>query len=557
MAFVIFFASNYTSARTESTTLSSPVEIQQGILQGIDRGDTVQFLGIPYAQPPVGNLRWKAPEPPSAFDGVFKAVKPGPIALQRSLVSEKIIVGSEDCLYLNVMAPKNATGKALPVMVWIHGGAFIFGDGIQKMGPIDMYDATALVTKGELIVVTMNYRLGPMGFLALPALQRESPDGTTGNYGILDQIAALKWVQKNISAFGGDPSRVTIFGESAGGNSVKTLVASPLAKGLFWAAIGQSAPFMERPLDVAMNSGQRVANSYRKSNSRGYSIPPSLKDLRAIPGDELVRRFPLEMATLNSDPRYMINWAPVVDNFVLKMPILETVRRGLHNKVPFIGGTMAKEMTSLAPLFLSGLPRSLNDADYMKILTVMYGAETAKQAFEKYNRSEYGTNLKAFKVLLGDATFHSPSAEFTAAMESSNPDSVYRYVMSQDIGLIGPTHGADILYLFPGVHLYTTNYHPLFPLQSLLGMPAHKRLSDLIIRMWSRFAHTRNPNAFKRRANGDPYWPTLREGGVMEFDAKGSGVIDEFRADHMEHWAFTTRSNAVNVGARCEALFLQ
>src|SRR5215472_6538591 len=195
------------------------------------------FKGIPYAAPPVGELRWKPPQPAQAWDGVRPAAEWGPRCMQSSRLGDMDPLNKrmdEDCLYLNVWTPAKSGSVGLPVMVWIHGGSNLNGAGSQPE-----YDGGHLASKG-VVVVTINYRLDVFGFLAHPELTRESGTGSSGNYGLLDQIAALKWVQKNIRAFGGDPGRVTIFGESAGSWSVNVLVATPLAKGLFHRAIGES-----------------------------------------------------------------------------------------------------------------------------------------------------------------------------------------------------------------------------------------------------------------------------------------------------------------------------
>src|SRR5215470_6504541 len=219
-------------------TANDTVRVEGGLISGSVVDGVRSYKGIPFAAPPVGELRWKAPQPVAAWEGVRECNDFGPDCPQAPYPQSSIYYSaprkqSEDCLYLNVWTAAKA-GEKRPVMVWIHGGALTRGSGATRA-----YDGTALAKKG-VVLVTINYRLGPFGYLAHPELTAESSNHSSGNYGALDQIAALKWVQKNIAAFGGDPGRVTIFGESAGSWSVNVLVASPLARGLFHRAIGES-----------------------------------------------------------------------------------------------------------------------------------------------------------------------------------------------------------------------------------------------------------------------------------------------------------------------------
>src|SRR5579864_3432542 len=218
-----------------SAAITEPVHVADGLVSGVAGSDSDVriFKGIPYAAPPVGDLRWRAPKAPEHWDGVRMADKFSATCMQRRpAIAPTERQMSEDCLYLNVYTAAKSSKEHRPVMVWIHGGALTSGAG-------SLYDGEALAKKG-VVVVTINYRLGVFGFLAHPDLTKESDRNASGNYGLLDQIAALEWVQKNIAAFGGDPKRVTIFGESAGSWSVNYLVATPLAHGLFQRVIGES-----------------------------------------------------------------------------------------------------------------------------------------------------------------------------------------------------------------------------------------------------------------------------------------------------------------------------
>src|SRR5580658_1164062 len=215
-------------------TSATGVKIDSGELTGSPTANpaVISFKGIPFAAPPVGDLRWKPPVPPAKWSGVLKAEHYSPACIQK--MRDEGTTGSEDCLYLNVWMPASSTAAKLPVMVWFFGGGFS-GGSASNPG----FEAVGLANKG-VIVVTINYRLGLLGFLASPELDAESPHHVSGNYGLLDQVESLKWVKRNIAAFGGDPSRVTIFGQSAGGGSVQFMAVAPPARGLFQRAISQS-----------------------------------------------------------------------------------------------------------------------------------------------------------------------------------------------------------------------------------------------------------------------------------------------------------------------------
>ncbi|GAB3918913.1 carboxylesterase/lipase family protein [Mucilaginibacter boryungensis] len=257
------------------------VKTANGTLQGITEASGIRsFKGIPFAQPPVGDLRWKEPQAPQNWSGVRKADHFGPQAMQRFIYSDMQFRSagvSEDCLYLNVWTPATTNHEKLPVLVYFYGGGFSAGDGSEYR-----YDGEALAKRG-IVTVTVNYRLGIFGFMAHPELTKESPNHASGNYGLLDQHAALVWVQKNIAAFGGDPKRVTIGGESAGSMSVSGQVASPLSKGLFAGAIGESGALLGNlspmPLAAAEQNGEKFAMTTGAT---------SLADLRKIPADKLL-----------------------------------------------------------------------------------------------------------------------------------------------------------------------------------------------------------------------------------------------------------------------------
>ncbi len=249
------------------------VHLDSGPITGARQANIWSYKGIPYAAPPVGNLRWKPPQPVAAWTSPRACTSYGPACPQPTggelLPSLAVGATSEDCLYLNVWSPAHNPSQKLPVMVWIHGGSFVTG-----AGSLSVYDGANLAGKG-VVVVTINYRLGPLGFLALPALSKESPQGVSGNYGLLDQIAALRWVQKNIAGFGGDPARVTVFGESAGAISVLDLMVSPLAKGLFQRAIAESGILLDRGFGVKTAGTLAQAEADGQSFAKKLGVDPN------------------------------------------------------------------------------------------------------------------------------------------------------------------------------------------------------------------------------------------------------------------------------------------
>ena len=310
------------------------VTIDTGPLEGLDSAKVNIFRGIPYARPPVGPLRWRAPLPARPWRGVRDAKQLGHNCIQHRPYDDinPFAAGvSEDCLYLNVWTNSLDTrAPRRPVMVWIHGGGFFAGFGGEER-----HNGARLAKKGA-VVVTLNYRLGAFGFLAHPAFAAESPYHAAGNYGLLDQIAALRWVQRNIARFGGDPSRVTIFGESAGGMSVGSLIASPLAKGLFQRAILESGTGVSIGVG-SRDDAQKVAMQFAESLHVRGSGAEAARQLRALNPDKVLA------ASLHLGPEGQPAFWPVVDGWVLPHAVDSALPNGAANLVPVIAGTNRDE----------------------------------------------------------------------------------------------------------------------------------------------------------------------------------------------------------------------
>lgn len=323
------------------------VKVKGGLLKGTKENNLTVFKGIPFAAPPVGNLRWKAPQTVEIWEGVKHADQYAPSPYQ---VSNPPSGKSEDCLYLNVWTPATTENEKLPVLVWIYGGGFSFGTTADAI-----CSGENLAKKG-VIVVSIAYRVGHLGFMAHPELSKENPKNVSGNYGLLDQIAGLKWVKNNISQFGGDPDKVTIFGESAGGISVSMLCASPLAKGLFRAAISQSGGSFgptrstTYPGENMKTLQQAEANGIKLQKQAGVA---SIEELRKMPVDKLPQN------------RGMGGAWPIIDGYVIPDGQYKLYESGNYNDVPVLIGYNSDEGASFS--------RARTPEEYKKNVQQRYG----------------------------------------------------------------------------------------------------------------------------------------------------------------------------------------
>jgi para-nitrobenzyl esterase len=346
--------------------IQSPIRIESGLVQGVSNGSITAFKGIPYAAPPVGDRRWREPQPPADWQGVRDATHFSAACFQAKtgafgpwsaeFIAHDAMEGgsNEDCLYLNVWTAASRPNEKRPVMVWIYGGGFTSGSG-----DVPIYDGAGLAGKG-VVMVTFNYRVGVLGFLAHPELSKESGHGASGNYALLDMIAALNWVHRNISAFGGDPANVTIAGQSAGAFAVCYLMASPLAKGLFERAIAESGGAFSQalPLDRAESAGAKLG---------------SLAELRAKPADAFLR------------PPNGYRPGPVIDGYVLPEDVSAMFAAGRQNDVPLLTGWNADDGVAFGPApkaetFRENAKRTYGPLadDFLKAFPASTDAETAK-----------------------------------------------------------------------------------------------------------------------------------------------------------------------------------
>ncbi|MDE1965045.1 MAG: carboxylesterase family protein [Xanthomonadaceae bacterium] len=348
----------------------------------VDGVSLQEFRGIPYAAPPLGPLRWKPPQAVAAWQGVRDATGFGPRCMQLPLFGDMVFRSrgmSEDCLYLNVWAPADHGDGKRPVLVYFYGGGFLAGDGSEPR-----YDGASLAAKG-LVTVTVNYRLGVFGFLAAPALAAESPRHASGNYGLLDQAAALRWVRANIARFGGDPSHITVGGESAGSISVSALMASPLTRGLIAGAIGESgaliAPIAPQPRTTAEATGRAFMQQVGAA---------SLADLRAMPAEAL-----LQASGPQATPSF--DFAPDVDGLFLAEPPAETYARGAQAQVPLLLGSNSQEGFYTA--VLKDAPPT--PANYRAALKRLFG-DRADEALRLYPGATRDEVMRSATALAGD-----------------------------------------------------------------------------------------------------------------------------------------------------------
>lgn len=485
------------------------------------------FRGIPYAQPPVGDLRWKAPLPARSWTGTRDATRFSVSCIQNQHSSgfvwrREAFSVSEDCLYLNLWAPD--TGQDLPVMVWFHGGAHTSGQGHSLI-----FDGTRLAQEG-VVIVTINYRLGALGFLAHPWLAAESEHNSAGNYGLLDKIAALKWVRSHIEAFGGNPDNVTIFGQSAGSQSVCSLMASPLADGLFHRAIGQSASCVGRGPGTDANGqarGERLVAELDVAD---------LTALRSVPADALLQA--------TADTGWASRSRIVVDGYVLPEAEVDVFRRGDQAPVPLLLGSLANEGREL-------IPRNdeLTEAELDVYLQRTFGeqAELLKTLYESTGspgaiQHAIGTDYFMAFGMRRWAEYHVDAGSDAYLYFMDHQPPAFHLYMPESRALTlaggarsaGAYHSGDLAYVFGTVGLVGTDW-----------LDTDRDLSDIIIRYWTNFARDGNPNGA-----GTPRWqrygrPNHETLVLMESPHMVSGIrrakIDAMAAAHpatipMQEW---------------------
>ncbi len=462
------------------------VRVEGGRLQGAIAADIASFKGIPFAAPPVGPLRWRAPQPLKAWSGVRAASEFGNACLQpppRATSPALRVPVSEDCLYLNVWRPLS-TKDRLPVMVWIHGGSLVNGTTA-----IALYDGAGLARRG-VVLVSINYRLGYAGYFAHPSLTREAADGgKLANYGLMDQIAALQWVQRNIRAFGGDPSRVTVFGQSAGALSIEALMASPPARGVFHRAIVQSGYYRGSYPRLA----ERAPDGRRSAEDDGVA---ALKAIGIETGDVAVLRG-LTSAQLQSLPPHGLSGAlPALDGRYVVEDLWTTFREGRQAPVPMMLGATGQETPPLPPELR---------AQFRGALAQFISREEEARLLPAYGGQE-GLDLS----LSADFTFAAMMRSFGKLhLARGHPTYRYRFATLPEAAaatLKGLPHSGDLPYVFG-----TLDAAPW-------KMAARDRaVSDAAMDYWVEFARSGRP-----APSGRPAWPSAADDRIMLFDNEGA-----------------------------------
>jgi para-nitrobenzyl esterase len=438
------------------------VKTDAGSVSGINQDGIRVYTGIPFAAPPTGDLRWRPPAPVKPWDGVKEAKEYSATCPQPSPSAPLNM--SEDCLYLNVWTPAQSPDEKLPVMVFFYGGGFA-----SVASGMPTYNGTTLAKKG-VIVVTPNYRLGALGFLAHPQLDNESPHNASGNYGILDQQAALSWVQRNIGAFGGDPSRVTIFGQSAGAESVLIHVASPTSKGLFRQGIVESGPFWAHGAIINATHPKEYAEQFGVdyATSLGYSGPDAIAQMRRLSPETLINATPSPTAGFWTT--HTVQFEPTVDGWVLPDTMDNMYLNHRENPVPLMIGNNAGDGSTLSANANMTVP------EYVSFIRGRFGKD-ADSVLVKYPANSTSEVQLRLAQIMTDYDF-SDSVKFAAgSMGDISPDTyLYRYSYIIPGLNMGAFHGSETLLLF-GV-----------------PVPADPAVRDNVVDLWTRFAKTGNPN---------------------------------------------------------------
>jgi para-nitrobenzyl esterase len=489
----------------------APVKVKQGLLQGTTENGLTVYKGIPFATPPVGDLRWRAPQPAPSWEGVKEVIKFAPAPVQ---AGNPPAGKSEDCLYLNVWTPAKSPKDRIPVLVWIYGGGFSFGSTSEPV-----YNGEKLAKKG-VVLVSIAYRVGPLGFLAHPELSAESSNHSSGNYGLLDMIAGLKWIQKNIAAFGGDPGKVTIFGESAGGIAVSMLCASPLAKGLFHGAISQSGGSFGPPRKITypgenlktLKDAETAGEEYAKK-----AAASSVAELRKMVADSLPSGWGVGSA-----------W-PIIDGYVIPDDQYKLYENGKYNDMPILVGYNSDEGLSFT--------RTKDPKEFIAGVHQRYGkfADVLLKAYP-VGASDIP---KTARDLARDAAFGWHTWSWARLQATTGKSKVFFYYFDQHPDYPanspraghGSPHGQDVAFVFQQLD-------PNNPETS----PSDIQVSEAMSTYWTNFAQRGDPNG-----NGVPEWPAFSEASpqVMYFQQRPhTGPVPSLESLHVLDGYFKWRRSS-------------
>ena len=489
LSFIVFASAMLAYAQSSDPTI---VKTESGAVRGVEKAGVISWKGIPYAAPPVGKLRWRVPQPPIPWTGVRDANWFGPACMQADDVLK-----SEDCLLLNVWRP-TAASKPLPVMIWIHGGALVHGSST-------LYPVDALAAQG-VVVVSLNYRMGRLGFFAHAALAAEAPNDVRGNYGYMDQLAVLKWVQRNIAAFGGDPKQVTIFGESAGGGSVLVHLVSPMSRGLFQRAIVQSAGTPGGRAKVIPSTDLKTAENMAEDWARSVGVTGAgatvLEQLRALPAATLLEGAsgPETVAALSAGKTPSGMAMSIIDGRFLTESVEAAVAAGHQAKVPVIVGANDRDLP-------------VGVADNKDQLFEVFGTD-ASEARRLYDPRGDQTLDELKQQVFADRTIVEPARNLANLLaRDGQPVYLYRFGYLNEAArgkLMGTPHGFEIPFTLDAP-------------AALVGekvTPTDKIMGDLASGYWAQFGKTGDPSGGDR-----PLWPRYDAAADRLIHFTNSGII--------------------------------
>jgi para-nitrobenzyl esterase len=486
------------------------VKTANGILEGVNESGVISFKGVPFAAPPLGEFRWREPQPVKNWTGVHKADKFGPRAMQLPVFGDMNFRSdgmSEDCLYLNIWTPAKTGNEHLPVLVYFYGGGFIAGDGSEPR-----YDGESIARRG-IIAITVNYRLGIFGFFAHPELTKESPHHASGNYGLLDQAAALHWVQQNIAAFGGDPKKITIAGESAGSFSVSAQMASPLSKNIIAGAIGESGSLLSLNPTATLQDAEKAGSDFEKNIQKN-----SLAELRAMPADQLLK------ATSNAGyGRFPV----CMDGYFFPKSPTEIFEAGEQAHVPLLVGWNSEEMNY--QMVMGKDKPSIEN--YTKAVQKLYG-EHAEEVLKVYNASADEEVEQVATDMAGDRFIGFSTWKWSYLQSKTGGQPVYRYKYARPRPEMRPEMGNATAGLAGGVIKDSAGANsPKAPqakgavhsaeIEYALGnlptnrvydwQPEDYKVSEIMETFFANFIKTGNPNGL-----GVPHWPAIENNKTIQ-----------------------------------------
>ena len=495
------------------------VNTQYGPIIGNNNSGILEFLGVPYAKPPIDSLRWRPPQDPEKWTSVLatQTFKPG--CLQKDFPqgdTTYTVLGSEDCLYLNIWTP-DTVSKTLPVMVFIHGGANQQGAADEVSGGTQIFYGKNLAERGHVVVVTIEYRLGPFGFFVHPGLDIENSNHVSGNYGLMDQIKALQWTHNNISYFGGDTSKIMVFGQSAGGLDIGDLLFSPQAKGLFQRACIESAVPSASDYKTAEDKGIQFVDQYIRTGTDSEKIGY----MRKLPADSLIK---YETNTL-AGGIVQTQWQPVIDNYIISGSPIIDLSLGKFNHVPLLIGSNANEMALSSPKTVS--PAMVN-----ALMNALVPANYVSEGLNLYPPGSNNTEARdSYIQILTDKQFTSTVRRTAQLISKNQIEPVWRYFLTytqhpEILNQFGSYHGIELFYVFNTWENATLGTGNLFTAQD-------DSMETNMLKYWVNFAYTGNPNG-----SSLVQWPQYIDSTdcYLEINATPDGTKSGVRTEKCNFW---------------------